>query len=126
MKTKLLTLATIAVIALNVCGALAETCGGGSFITGNNGHEYCRSNKRMNWWSAYTWCKANGLHMVSIYEICPGWDGSMGSGCSNLNSSLDFDTWTSTASAQTEAVYVSAYLIIKTAARHNTFKALCY
>ncbi len=50
MKIKLLTLATIAVIALNVSGALAETCKSGSLQTGENWHVYCTSiGYQINW-----------------------------------------------------------------------------
>ncbi len=33
----------------------------------------------VNWWSAANWCKANGRHLASIYEVCPDWDGNKGS-----------------------------------------------
>ena len=99
MKTKLLTLAIIAVIALNVSGALAATCEGGTLQTGENGHVYCQSNNQMNWWSAYTWCEAQGRHLASMYEVCPTWDGSTGGGkICNLNSFPDNGyNWSSTA-----------------------------
>ena len=57
-----LTIAAIAAIALNVNAASAETCERGSLQTGQNGHVYCLSWNDMNWWSAYTWCQAQGRH----------------------------------------------------------------
>lgn len=40
-----------------------ETCanGAGVVITGAvTGHKYCKSNQRMNWWNAVSWCDAMG------------------------------------------------------------------
>ncbi len=74
--------------------AVAANCEAGTEITGKNGHVYCRSNRSMNWWSAGTWCEAQGRHLASMEEMCPdtgeglnnAWDGSTGSGkCANLN-----------------------------------------
>ena len=59
--------------------ANGATCEGGSLFTGVNGHEYCASNSKMNWWSAYTWCKAQGMKMPSLYDLCPTWDGAFNS-----------------------------------------------
>ena len=79
MKIKLLTLTAIVAGVLAIGSAAnAATCEGGSLASGENGHEYCRSNLPMNWWSAYAWCEAQGRHMPSMYELCPDWDGSIG------------------------------------------------
>ena len=128
MKTKLLTLATIAVIALNVSGALAATCEGGSLITGANGHEYCQSNNTMNWWSAYTWCEAQGRHLASMYELCPTWDGSTGDGkCANINNSFSLWVWTSTPYQENKAFAVfDSGSVENTETRTYTRYALCY
>ena len=62
-------------------------CVGGTWITANsmtnnpngnctaekcNGETFCKSNGTMNWWSAFTWCASNGLHLVKFQEACPG------------------------------------------------------
>ena len=33
---------------------------------------FCVSNQKMNWWSAFNWCKSNGGTLVSFSELCPG------------------------------------------------------
>ena len=131
MKTKLLTLATIALIALNVSGALAETCEGGTLQTGENGHVYCQSNSKMNWWSAYTWCEAQGRHLATMYEACPTWDGAIGHGkMCNLNSfSNDEYNWSSTAFESNYAFsFTKTYVENRGSPRDKTIycRALCY
>ena len=101
---KILTALTIAAIALNVSGALAETCEGGSLQTGENGYVYCLSNKTMNWWSAYTWCQAQGKEMASAYDLCPNWDGNFHTGrCQKITNSTEI--WTSNAYENEKAVF---------------------
>ena len=63
---------------LTLIGLISATssyakCDGGTMI-GN----FCKSNVQMNWWSAAAWCKANDLHLATMYEICPNWDGNTG------------------------------------------------
>ncbi len=102
---KILTALTIAAIALNVSGALAETCEGGSLQTGENGYVYCLSNKTMNWWSAYTWCQAQGMKLASAYDLCPTWSGALGDNkCDTKISSAHRILWTSTAKENNEAI----------------------
>lgn len=133
MKIKLLTLTAIVAGILAIAStANAATCEGGTLATGENGHEYCQSNNYMNWWSAYTWCEANGRHMASIYEICPEWDGSTGEyKCANYNGNFSY-CWTSTAASQGDkAFYVYAggrYKSIGEANRNSAYDqhALCY
>ncbi len=125
MKTKLLTLATIAVIALNVSGAVAETCEGGRLVTGENGHVYCQSNNNMNWWSAYTWCEAQGRHLASMYEICSTWDGSTGNG-KNCNISLSGWLWSATAKNNDSAFCITATTVSDYGRNSSHVRALCY
>ena len=96
---KLLTIFAIAAIAFNIAQAQAESCEGGTLQTAENGHVYCRSTIYMNWWSAYTWCEAQGRHLASMYEICPTWDGTIGEGkiCNLSSFPRDVYNWTSTA-----------------------------
>ena len=140
MKIKLLTLTAIVTGFLAIGSANAAddpvwqaeaTCEGGSLATGENGHEYCQSNSKMNWWSAYTWCKAQGRHLVSIYEICPGWSGSTGTNgqCPNHNpnSFLKGGHWTSTVYQENQGLSVY-YSYVHPISRNNnsTYYALCY
>ena len=137
MKIKLLTLAVIAagVLAIGSANAADDpvwqaeaTCVGGNLGTDKNGHEYCQSNSNMNWWSAYSWCEAQGRHLVSIYEICPDWDGgTVDSGkCSNHNtSSLQTGHWTSTVYQGNQAFRVPVDSVDPTPRKRNYY-ALCY
>ena len=135
MKIKLLTLAVIAagVLAIGSANAADDpvwqaeaTCVGGNLGTDKNGHEYCLSNSNMNWWSAYTWCQGQGRHLASIYEACPGWDGSQGVGkCVNSNNKFS-TAWTSTPSQGSKAFRVSIYSRVEDQVRTSTSNALCY
>ena len=66
---------------------MAAECVGGTLITANsashddvdcgennkfcNGHTFCKSDNKMNWWSAFTWCKSNGRNLASFAMACP-------------------------------------------------------
>ena len=81
------------VIALFTATPVMAACEGG---TESNG--VCISNIKLNWWSAANWCKANGRHLATMYEVCPDWDGNTGNGkCSWITSSIDEDVMTATA-----------------------------
>lgn len=75
------------------------SCENGTIVTGNNGHEYCKSNDWMTWNDAFTWCEDRGYHLASMEEMCPGWDGETGDGkCANLNGvSSNWYVWSSLA-----------------------------
>ena len=82
MKKKLLLVCIIGL--LSITSAYAK-CDGGTEITNTAGTTFCKSNVLMNWWSASAWCRANGLHLATMYEMCPSWDGNGGPGkCSEL------------------------------------------
>ncbi len=81
------------VIALFTATPVMAACEGG---TESNG--FCISNIELNWWSASNWCKANGRHLATMYEVCPDWDGNEGSGkCPVIASSISGDAMTATA-----------------------------
>ena len=95
-----------AIIALTLNTSTAFcACEGGTIFTAANGDIYCQSNKTMNWWSAYTWCKANGMHQPTIYEMCPDWNGNTGAGCSNMNGSTS--GWSATVKSSNQAYRVT-------------------
>ncbi len=127
MKIKLLTLAVIVALAFNIAQAQAETCESGKLVTGNNGPVYCQSNNAMNWWSAYTWCEAQGRHLATMYELCPVWDGSIGSDrCANTNDGFDGSGWTKTAFQQNYAFTVFPSGEVSTVGRNYGRYAYCY
>ncbi len=33
---------------------------------------FCKSDKSMNWWTAFNWCKSNGGTLASFASMCPG------------------------------------------------------
>ena len=73
-------------------------CEGGTEITNTAGTTFCKSNVTMNWWSAAVWCKENGLHLATMYEMCPNWDGNTGSGkCPELKGKGSGYVWSATA-----------------------------
>ena len=36
------------------------------------GKRYCKSNGAMTWWSALTWCDAQGGNLATFTSMCPG------------------------------------------------------
>ena len=124
---KLLTILAIVALAFNIAQAQAETCESGKLVTGNNGHEYCQSNKTMTWWSAYTWCEAQGRHLATMYELCPVWDGSIGGDrCANTNDGFDGSGWTKTAFQEKYAFTVYPSGTVDADGRTYKRFAFCY
>ena len=134
MKIKLLTLTAIVTCFLTIGSAAnAATCEGGSLITGANGHEYCQSNNTTNWWSAFTWCEAQGRHLATVYEACPEWDGATGqSKCMNMSANptrcTTYRAWSATANGSVNAFAIGTYSCrqVETFNRNQTWNALCY
>ena len=125
--SKILTISAMAtIVAFNAPLAQAESCDGGSLVTGTNGHEYCRSRDQMNWWSAYTWCEAQGRHLASMYEICPDWDGVEGRECSNTGLTDNTDLCSSTAYGAEKIFYIQGQNIVRTWNRTSIYYAICY
>ena len=85
MSKKLFILTFIGLISAT---SAYSKCEGGTEITNTTGTTFCKSNVGMNWWSAAAWCKANGLQLATMYEMCPNWDGNIGEGkCPGLSTS---------------------------------------
>lgn len=118
MKKILLT----TVMAIVMATSAHAACEGG---TESNG--FCISNIGLNWWSASNWCKANSRHLATIYEVCPDWDGNMGSEkCSVIDSSISSYLWTATASGDNSAFYVRpSDSRVGNYYRNETYCALC-
>ena len=60
-----------------LCSSLAHaTCTGGTEYMGkvNTTQRLCMSSASsasfMNWWSAFAWCNANGMHLATWMEMC--------------------------------------------------------
>ena len=64
---KKLILLTLAIFMISST-AHAE-CKGVTF-KGNSGTSYCMSKHVMNWYSAYAWCKAQGMEMINLTTTC--------------------------------------------------------
>ena len=95
MKKKLFFLSLIGLMSVTYAYA---KCDGGSEVTNSVGTTFCKSNEKLNWWSAAVWCKANGLHLATMYEMCPSWDGNPGSEkCPELNGASEGYAWSATA-----------------------------
>ena len=100
-------------------------CDGGTEKPGKNGHVYCISNQKMNWWSAFAWCKANERHLATLDEACN--NQSWSSGCTNIQISIDKYAWTAIASGDSSAYGVTldtgrVHMLTRT----NSYYVLCY
>ena len=80
--------------------AAEPTCNGGSIITAKDGTTFCKSNQKMNWWSAFTWCESQGRKLANLSKMCPNVsqvprneDGD----CPNLQGKGDVWVWSSLA-----------------------------
>ena len=92
--------------------AAEPTCNGGTLITTHsasdegctsatcNGKTFCKSDKTMNWWSAFTWCESQGRKLANLSKMCPNVsqvprneDGD----CPNLQGKGDVGGWSSLA-----------------------------
>ena len=88
---------------ISITSAYAK-CDGGTEVTNTAGTTFCKSNVALNWWSAAAWCKENGLHLATMYEMCPSWDGNSGSNkCPELSGTGNDYAWSATARKNTEA-----------------------
>ena len=87
-----------------------SACDGGTEITNTAGTTFCKSNVEMNWWSAANWCKENGMHLATMYEMCPSWDGNTGGNkCPELNGKGSENVWSSTVRGSDYAFLVKLY-----------------
>ena len=106
MKKKLFLMCLVGF--LTVTSAYAK-CDGGTEVKNSVGTVFCQSTKAMNWWSAAAWCKANELHLATVYEMCPSWGGrTTGADYCNEKGGLADFVWTATAHSTDEAVYVGS------------------
>ena len=115
-------------IGLSVHAQNAPRCEGGIETTGiQNGHTYCISQITMNWWSAHSWCRAQGRHLATMAEACNGDIGN----CCNINDPALPDyfeyEWTATANGASAAKTVHVRgCNISTRRRQNPSRAICF
>ena len=74
----------------------ADTCPRGTPVIGVDGETYCQSIQDMNWWSAFAWCEAIGMELISL-EDCDGKNGTVSSSspCPNFDGVNNKRVWTS-------------------------------
>ena len=101
---------------------------------------YCRSTFGMNWYTALSWCQAQGMHLATMSEVCDKsenpedrWDITwVDKKCPNFangESSFNAYLWTGTAVGSKYALNVNAgtgNLTYGTGRNLATYPALCY
>ncbi len=79
-------------LCLFVASPSFAACDSGTEITGKNGHVYCKSNITMNWYTAFSWCDAQGRTLATMEQMCDdvySWDVTTGTGkCLNMEQAL--------------------------------------
>lgn len=116
-------------VATAMSGSAIAACDGGTEIG-----EFCLSNAELNWWSAENWCQSNGMHLPTIYEVCPGWAGYNEDGIEGMfenctrELSLEKSCWTAT-SFNSQSVFVlqsgADYTSVSPAYKTYIYRALC-
>ncbi len=120
---KKILLATI--VAAFMATSAHAACEGGTL---SDDGKFCISNIFLNWWSAANWCKANGMHLATMYDVCPNWDGGKGNGkCPVITSSVKDYGWTATTYGNSEAYifYFSSGYVTSYNRDDRTNRALC-
>ena len=111
--------------------AMAEpTCNGGSTITAKDGTKFCKSNKTMNWWSAFTWCESQNRKLADFSKMCPGVSQASTNtegDCPNLQGVENFCAWSSLASTSglAFAVCLSSGAVGHDGRHRDYYYALC-
>ena len=101
-------------------GCSDETC---------NGHEFCKSDKTMNWWSAFTWCESQNRKLADFATMCPGVSqtpaGTEGN-CPNLQGKGGGPVWSNLAYDSDRAILVNLSSgIVYDNTRNSNYYALC-
>ena len=94
----------ILILSITIPSLTYAKCDGGVETKGKNGHDYCISDQKMNWWSAFAWCKANERHLATLDEACN--NQSWSNNCQNLAVGLNKGGWTAIATGEDSAYYV--------------------
>ena len=128
---KKIIITTCAILMMSVT---ANACGGIT-IKGNSGADYCLSKQAMNWYSAYAWCKDQGMELIDLGSVCK----TNKSDCLELMLSSDEQNnikengvtvdwvWTNMSSSAPRVYYVHLALgDIADNPRNHQHYALCY
>ena len=122
----------VCVFAVTSVMAAEPTCNGGSTITANNGTKFCKSDKAMNWWSAFTWCESQRRTLANFSSMCPGVSQALANedgDCPNLQGTGDNQwVWSSLAYGSDSALLVnlsSGAVANYYYRHHHYFFALC-
>ena len=107
-----------------------ETCanGSGTIIIGVvTGTKYCKSNKEVNWWNAYTWCDGITMELVNTADChCS----NMTSDCANNNcpefkENLSNWCWLNSTDKNTQNPYIANGRTLTPLTKTNVSSALC-
>ena len=76
-----------------------------------NEHTFCKSDKDMNWWSAFAWCESHGRKLADLSVMCPGVSQTPANtvgDCPNLQGTGDNQyVWSSLAHKTSRAILVN-------------------
>lgn len=103
-------------LCLLIASPSFAACDGGTEITGKNGHVYCKSNVNVNWYTAFSWCDAQGRTLATMEQICDiddiqRWDGNTGTGkCLNMAGASSENLWVWSAMPYSPTHAFSVYL----------------
>ncbi|MBR5130182.1 MAG: hypothetical protein IKV03_03050 [Alphaproteobacteria bacterium] len=102
-------------LAILMISNVANACGGIT-LKGKSGATYCLSKHKLHWYSAYAWCKDQGMELIDVKEVC----GQLSGKCSELaltdeekNNISTYtggkatEFWTRTAASSSAAYYIS-------------------
>ena len=103
---------------------------GGSIITAKDGTKFCKSDKTMNWWSAFAWCESQKRTLAEFSKMCPGVSQSPANkdgDCPNLQGLADSGwVWSSLAYGSNNAFIVDLSSgAVHYGWRANGYSALC-
>ena len=80
---------------------------GGVPFKGANNVDYCVSTIKMNWFSAFSWCKAAGGKLATVDEACPSTGFATCTNVKNKQSTITGEAWLATPYADQYAYYVN-------------------
>ena len=96
-----------------------------------NGKTFCKSDKAMTWWSAFTWCESQGRTLADFAVMCPGVSQTPANttgDCPNLQGLAESGwVWSSLAYGSNSAivVHLSSGAVLNVDGRNVNHYALC-
>ncbi len=109
-------------------------CQKGTEITGKNGHVYCMSNISVpNWYTAFSWCDAQGRSLVTVEQLCDiddtqTWNGNIGKGeCLNMvDMTFSAPLWTARPYGNNVFILLSGGTLSSDHRGNIIYKAICW